>query len=438
MNLDDPRARKILLDAESKSTMDSLERFIFPKGRCLPDWKESVSGHLPAHFVFQGGGLLGIAHLGFFSVMEHVGVRAVGLAGTSAGAILALLVCSARGDQPQASVSKALVEILWRMPAASFIDGPYASRRLLKHYFGGGGPTLEMTAPFVGSIRRLLRSYGLNKGVEFEAWLDDIVRNEHGIGSIQKLNELLVSCGSSYGINASPGDMLRINATALPVSKSTPIPVGTKFTFPRDLELLAAKYQTGSPALMARASMAVPLFFDPLVCDLDSANWRKSVPGRFAHGMDREALRIIGQCSEVAFVDGGLLSNFPIDSFRTQHGATTGVTLATLSTIGVTLTSSVRTDDRRSRSGVPGFLTHLSSIVDGMRHSRDREAAQLATRLDSADLLSNVRIAPIDVGGHNWLNFQLNEDDKTDLFLRGMRGALEFLRSLPKETRHDR
>lgn len=434
MDIDDPRIQNYLAECRSAAIPGNLDRFVPLEVPAVAPPGPSVQRPFRlAHFVFQGGGLLGIAHLGFLRAMEHVGIRAVGLAGTSAGAILALLICTARGNHPLTSVSAGLTKILWRMPASGFIDGPYASRRLIKHVLGGGSiPSLEMSAPLLGSLRKLIRTFGLNKGLEFESWLDNVLRNEHRVTSVGEIECMLDNCARFHQIDAGPDDMLKINATALPLSKSGSVPAGIKFTFPRDMNLLAERYRRGTPALMARASMSVPFFFEPLTCDLDHANWKQAVPDRFTHSMDAESLELLRGCDEVAFVDGGLLSNFPVDSFRDRnsiHGVERSI--SSVPTIGVTLTSSIRAGTGMSQKGIDGLTHYVSAVLDGMRHSRDREAAQLALRIDAAKKLSNVRIAAVDVGSHNWLNFRLEDSDKEDLYLRGIRGARDFLLSLP-------
>src|SRR5271156_2231237 len=73
------------------------------KGGCLKRNK-AFAGEGPEkdiqfmHLVLQGGGTLGIAHVGAVHGLETAGIRFVGLAGTSAGAIVALLLCCARGN----------------------------------------------------------------------------------------------------------------------------------------------------------------------------------------------------------------------------------------------------------------------------------------------------------------------------------------------------
>lgn len=48
--------------------------------------------------VCAGGGLLGIAHVGFVCILEEAGVRFRGIGGTSAGAINAIILAASRKD----------------------------------------------------------------------------------------------------------------------------------------------------------------------------------------------------------------------------------------------------------------------------------------------------------------------------------------------------
>jgi NTE family protein len=393
-----------------------------------------------AHFVFQGGGVLGISHLGFLRAMEHVGIRAVGLAGTSAGAILALLAVAARGRDAAQPIAEALTPILWRMPASSFIDGPYASRRLIKHVLshGAGTSLIEMSMPLLASMRRLVRTFGLNQGVAFEEWLKRVLLKSFGVESMQDIEECLREVAKDNDLHASPSDLLRIFATALPISHSNAVPIAVKLMFPRQLDVISSRPESLSPARMVRASMSVPLFFDPMVCDLQADPWRNAVNHWFGSVMLKSTSDALCKCRTIAFVDGGMLSNFPIDAFSNTaappsltpavlHGRRS---IKSIATIGVTLASSGRIKESVPRSGPRAIAHYTGALVDGMRHMRDREATVLAGNMDPTTKYSDIRIAVVDVGDHNWLNFKLSDHERSDLFLRGVRGAREFLQNL--------
>ena len=394
-----------------------------------------------AHFVFQGGGVLGIAHLGFLRAMEHVGIRAVGLAGTSAGAILALLAAAARGGDVARPVAEALTPILWRMPASSFIDGPYASRRLIKHVLGGGTriSMVEMSMPFVVAMRRVMRTFGLNRGLEFEDWLSRVLIQSFGIESMHDLEVCLRDAAIGAGLNVAPNDMLRIFATALPIAHSNAVPIAVKFMFPQQLDVISSRPESLSPARMVRASMSIPLFFDPMLCDLQTEPWKKTVDDWFKSTMLKETREALCKCREIAFVDGGILSNFPIDAFSKTAAPISQMhenleektrQMQSISTIGVTLASPGRAKESVPSHGPRALAHYAGALMDGMRHMRDREAAKLAKNMDPTTKYSDLRIASVDVGNHNWLNFKLNDYERADLFLRGVMGARVFLQEL--------
>jgi predicted acylesterase/phospholipase RssA len=58
---------------------------------------------LHRHWCTAGGGLLGIAHVGFVCILEKAGVRFRGIGGTSAGAINAIIIAATRNDPTQES-----------------------------------------------------------------------------------------------------------------------------------------------------------------------------------------------------------------------------------------------------------------------------------------------------------------------------------------------
>jgi NTE family protein len=208
-----------------------------------------------------------------------------------------------------------------------------------------------------------------------------------------------------------------------------------KFVFPRDLELFSSRHEHGSPASIARASMSVPLFFEPLVLDLDSAEWAKHVEHRFGEFFGDQVITDLSSATSVAFLDGGLLSNFPIDAFLYDDAGM----LQSLPTIGVTLSGQQRERERPPKGSLSALAHQLGVVFEGMRHVRDRDAMDLARLLGqgsrdkenaSKPLRSPVAIALLDVGSHNWLNFQLDESEMADLFVRGVVGAARFLRQL--------
>ncbi|HSP88051.1 MAG TPA: hypothetical protein VLN45_07945, partial [Ignavibacteriaceae bacterium] len=112
---------------------------------------------------------------------------------------------------------------------------------------------------------------------------------------------------------------------------------------------------------------------------------------------------------ESVFVDGGVLSNFPIDVFHNYK------IVPRLPTFGVKLG-----DDRNEISLINNIPKFLMAIFNSARHVLDYQF--LLTNPDYEKL-----IMKIDIGEHNWLNFSITNEDKLDLFIRGAKAAAEFL-----------
>ena len=78
-------------------------------------------GNQYVDFVMEGGGVLGIALTGYTYVLEQAGIRFLGVGGTSAGSINALMIAAL--GTPNEAKSERLVSALADMPMESFIDG---------------------------------------------------------------------------------------------------------------------------------------------------------------------------------------------------------------------------------------------------------------------------------------------------------------------------
>lgn len=114
---------------------------------------------------------------------------------------------------------------------------------------------------------------------------------------------------------------------------------------------------------------------------------------------------------EVKFVDGGLLSNFPINIFHTKN-------VPSLPTFGVRL--SVYRENYSSTSGVfslgGAMISTMRQIHDYDFLLRNPDYKQLICHID-ADLQ------------YNWLNFNMSFQDQQNLLLMGARKGLEFLQN---------
>lgn len=400
--LDHPKVVKLCNELKEPSAKTNLKKKLK---------HSSKKQHIWMNLVLQGGGTLGIAHVGAIHGLELAGARFAGVAGTSAGAIAALLICSLRKSWDKA-VGEELLDILSSMPAQDFIDGSYLVRRLIKDLLSENVPDLlELAIPATAGYQALTLRQGLNPGLAFEEWLARTLRNRCEIQSLNDL-ELHVENGRPQHLRHMKKDALRMIATALPY--------GHKFEFPRDRDVLTWDGAVTSPALFARASMSIPLFFEPLEAQL-SENWQNQIT-RFARALPEELSMQMKAEKGVYFVDGGVLSNFPIDTFRSDVG------FNELPTLGLSMYSTdLLADEGSKRTGIGGLINMAALIFDAARLRRDRDAAN--------NRQPNEFVHYIDTGPHNWLNFSLSDDDITDLFYRGLNAAKIFLNQ--SGTRHE-
>ena len=58
------------------------------------------NGHQYVDLVMEGGGVLGLALVGYIYILEQAGIRFIGIAGTSAGSIAALLLSAIDVPRP--------------------------------------------------------------------------------------------------------------------------------------------------------------------------------------------------------------------------------------------------------------------------------------------------------------------------------------------------
>ena len=178
----------------------------------------------------------------------------------------------------------------------------------------------------------------------------------------------------------------------------------TKVEFPRMASLYWANPEKVNPALYVRASMSIPYFFSPVVVG--------NIPqGTAAKKNWDDMVSFTGELpASCSFVDGGILSNFPIDVFHKTNS------VPRLPTFGIRLG-----DDRNKANTISNPLNLFGAMFNSLRHLHDYDFI-----LKNTDY--RMLIGKIDIGDHDWLNFGIDDAAKRDLFLRGARAADKFLR----------
>jgi len=251
-------------------------------------------------------------------------------------------------------------------------------------------------------IDNLTDDLGLNPGDDFLDWLAGILKN-NGIESTGELSDSFRVLGSKLKIR--PGvdrtvDDLDPRFAVITADLTTE----TKAEFPRMRGLYWKEPDSVNPALFVRASMSIPYFFRPLIA-------RDLPAGEEAKKRWRDLAKYEGEIPpEVYFVDGGIMSNFPIDLFHKFNS------VPRMPTFGVRLGI-----DRNEFNRITSPINLFGAMFNSIRHLHDYDF--ILRHPDYKHLIMHINI-----GQHNWLNFALTDEDKKDLFVRGARAAASFLR----------
>lgn len=452
-------------------------------------------GNQYVNFVQEGGGVWGVALVGYLYALEVFGIRFLRIAGTSAGAINTMLI-AALGNH-KLSKSTKIREILFSWKFEAFMDGKSIVRRLAsrilkrKRYIKRASYTvlglliiillfpfvtlifkinpLWYLLPFVIFLSLALISWhyfqlfnknhiGLNPGNEFEKQMMAVlVRNN--VKNISHLNEQYNKKGRDLQLNyrygngpeyytnalehiknipdtqladldlvrfrnflqaAQDNDVYRDNPFTLLRADYTIITTDINSKIKVELPKMANLYWSNtqlseiSPARFVRASMSVPYFFEPMITKIDTS--KDSIVAAWKFWLNAEPASVYEQG---IFIDGGSISNFPIDIFHESD-----IFYPRVPVFGVRLMDKAELGEARgsgTKEILKSPLSFMANIFDTLKGFNDK------TFLTKYTFYSTHSIQYVDCSPSNWLNFFMDEQEKTELFNKGFRAGLEFL-----------
>lgn len=347
--------------------------------------------------VQEGGGVLGIALVGYTYILEQAGIRFCSLAGTSAGAINTMFMAgmSNIGDP----VAVKILDILSNKNLFDFVDGPRGIKRLIQRKIDGkGGLVWGLLWNSIAIYFQLKRNLGLNPGKDFENWMGYHLSKE----GICNYRDLKLKRGQL------PKLYHRLQKEIAPAKLAiitSDVTTHTKVDFPRMGELYWKNPEEICPSKFVRASMAVPYFFYPQVV--------KDIPHQGKENQENW-IKYAGYSGKVPpeakFVDGGMLSNFPINIFHENK-------LPSRPTFGVRLSVY-----RKTYSRADGFFSFGGAMISTMRQIYDYDF--ILRNPDYKNLICHIDADE----EFNWLNFDMQFDRQKQLFLLGAEKGLEFLK----------
>jgi NTE family protein len=313
-----------------------------------------MSGEKKLDAVFEGGGVKGIALIGAAQVVEDAGYSFENLAGTSAGAIVATLLGAGYS-------SAELKTILMELDFTKFKD-----------------TTLIGRIPLLGPEIEIIKQWGLYRGDYFlnlmRRWLSE------KMGKEKVTFRDLILPGSS-----EDRYRFKVHVVASDISR------GRMLVLPEDIRPYGIEPEDLEVALAVRMSMSIPFFFKPVT------------------------LRNL-QARNCYIVDGGLLSNFPIELFDTPPPAPPA-----WPTFGFCLVppKSMRSHDEAVAHQIHGPASMLWAMFGTAMEAHD------AFYMSQPDV--SARTIKIDNLGIPTTAFELSLTQKGELYESGQAGAREFL-----------
>jgi NTE family protein len=324
-------------------------------------------GSMRADLVLEGGGVRGIGLVGAMLVLDEAGYDFPRIAGTSSGAIVASVAVALR----QAGRSLTLLR-----DYLGTVDYPrFEDKSLIRRLTGE-----------VGSAAHLLLDMGLYTGDYLAEWLSPVLAD---LG-ITTFGQLVIPPGEDPGASIPEGERYRLVVFASDITRRTLL------RMPWDYPIYGLPPGDQSIVSAVRASMSIPFFFEPVRM--------KTRPSTSPEYGDWPG-------GTVTLVDGGLLSNFPIQCFDRADQQP-----SRWPTFGIKL--SARTiemgPDRPSGNTVGEAIDCLRTMISEWdRYHLDAVTARSTVFVDSGTITAT--------------DFALTAGDQQQLFDNGCLAATQFL-----------
>ena len=381
---------------------------------------EDEEGHQYVDIVFEGAGMLGIALVGYTYVLEEVGIRFRGVGGASAGAINAAFLAGL--GAPNEKKSTRMLEILGKETKFfDFVDGGNTVKKGVNYFLQDKSKRRWWKTFYYGArfIPILFKYRGLNPGDEFQKWVDEKLEKKtvKDIQSLMKPSVSFKNKGEEI-LRGEDRDGYIVDKFRLAVV-TTDVTTETKTDLPRMARLYWHNEENLRISEIIRASMSIPLFFYPKIIHNipqdRGTEWSKLAGIKVEEEFNDNGK--IKYPESIEFVDGGVMSNFPLDLFHRKEGAPCAPTF------GV----KVEIDDRLQSTGT--LWKYILSLFNAARHNYD-----YSYKIGNSEYKKLVSNIPLSGKKVNWLDFDMSVEQKKFLFEQGVLKALEFLKGFNWEA----
>ncbi len=364
-----------------------------------------ADGHQYVDLVQEGGGVLGIGLLGYTYVMEQMGIRFYSLAGTSAGAINTMMM-AAVGEVEEAKSEK-ILHYLCNKDLFDFVDGSGYVRSFMNLMLKNS-KLANMLGGVMGVAYMIYLAFRgknyLNPGDDFHDWIKNVLRENKLIHSKQLDEKIAGFQKKVFQVDSDSRKRIGQTSKAKLIMIASDITTQTKVSFPAFKDMYWGELEI-NPADYVRASMSIPFFFKPLELKVpqDEAakkEWYRKTKYKINDELWPESVKL---------VDGGLLSNFPINMLHTDKPK------PSRPTFGAKLGK-----DRVAPNNTSGIMKFCLSMLNTSSFIYDYD---FVLKNDDYEHL----IAYINTDEFNWLDFKMSDERKVKLFIRGAEAAAKFL-----------
>lgn len=413
--------------------------------------------------------MLGIALVGYTYILEEAGIRFFSLAGTSAGAINTAMIASVGKDKSEKKSVK-IIEYLSDLNFFDMVDGHPVARTLIRWFIknknfskeakkwiigllGSFFALLLLDVLFLGLIhvsvkwsvaarasfvltgvsmllivsvagygkymlsRLKTAGYGINPGNFLLNWIKEKMQG-NGVNNIRDLEQKVsvIPPLKQRHANMETLSTLKANVTFITAELVTQ----NKVEFPKMWDLFR-KENNGTPdihpAFFVRASMSIPLFFEACVINgIDTENESVQQRWKEVFGIAKEKIPVTAK-----FVDGGMLSNFPLNIFYNPR-----ITIPRMPSFGIDLDDSLPQVDRGANSHKWELGSFMGKMLNTMRGYYDKDFV-LKNKVYERG------VGSVKLNEFNWLNFFLTDQDKIAMFVKGAKAATQFLENFDWE-----
>ena len=313
--------------------------------------------------VLEGGGVKGVGLIGAVLELDAAGFRIRRVAGTSAGAIAAALIAAnVAAGAPLAALKEQIASIDYTKFTAETTARRHAGK--------------------LGDLHALMTTLGLYSGDYLVEWLGGILESI-GITTFAQLRRDDLGDDFPYSL----------------VVHTTDITLGKLVRLPGDYANYRMVPDDARIVDAVRASMAIPFFFEPVQHEV--------APEDPNAGQDPLT---------VTWVDGGLLSNFPMEVFNDRHN---GSVVDPWPTIGIKLA-----DDQASLAPPEETTGPFDEAIRILKTVLNNSNRYFVTPDKARSTIF------VDSAGLNATDFGITPEQSATLFANGQQAAKSWLSSL--------